>query len=238
MYKLKLSRREKTTLLRAKWIILVAALLCIGLVIWLAWIRPAQKEQQIASFEECKAAGHPIQESYPEVCAAPSGKRFVNPVQEQAHKNSLNKADELTPPSNPELLYLDIDEWNVRVPLTVKTFDLAYNYIEDGFSERIYFSYKRLVAAQFCQTDVGVTLTRSGHKHEPPFSPDKPAPSAHIGDYYFYLTLADKPCYKTDDKAQVALVKEIAGKQSLAEATHQLISKLEARTASEPTPSE
>jgi hypothetical protein len=33
----------------------------------------------INTYEECVAAGHPVQESYPEVCATPDGKRFTNP---------------------------------------------------------------------------------------------------------------------------------------------------------------
>lgn len=36
----------------------------------------------INSFEECKKAGYPIQESYPEACLTDDGKRFTNPSQE------------------------------------------------------------------------------------------------------------------------------------------------------------
>lgn len=32
----------------------------------------------INSFEECAAAGNPVQESYPERCVTPEGKAFVN----------------------------------------------------------------------------------------------------------------------------------------------------------------
>lgn len=30
------------------------------------------------NFQECKDRGYPIQESYPEVCSTPEGKRFTN----------------------------------------------------------------------------------------------------------------------------------------------------------------
>lgn len=36
--------------------------------------------QTITSFEECKAAGYPIMESFPEQCRTPDGKLFVNTV--------------------------------------------------------------------------------------------------------------------------------------------------------------
>lgn len=226
-YKLRLNRSEKRQLLGAKSIIVFLAILGVAGVIWLAWVRPAQREQQVNSYEQCRAAGYRIQESYPEVCFTPSGKRFVHPEQQKAHQASLDNRDKLEPPTNPELLYLEIGEWDVRIPLTMKTFDLSYVYIEDGFSERIHFIYKRLVAADICKTDVGLTLTRSMVKNEPPFTELRPAPSANVGRHYFYSAFADKPCYKTDDKTQAALVKEITGDKSLTETTHQLITKLE-----------
>lgn len=228
-YKLRLNRRDSRRLLRAKWIIIIFALLGVAAVIWLAWVRPAQREQQINSFDQCKAAGYPIQESYPEVCLTHGGKRFVNPEQDAAHQASLRQEEELVPPANPALLYLDIEEWGVRIPLTEKTFDLAYNYIEDGFSERIYFSYKRLVKARLCQTDIGLNLTRQGGLHEAPFTKDKPAPTAHVGMHYFYVFYQDdKPCYRADDKAQAALVKEITGGKTLPETTVELLKNLKA----------
>jgi|GEM_PF-933999 len=36
----------------------------------------------ISSFEECKAAGYPINGSYPEQCNTPDGKHFVQDVEE------------------------------------------------------------------------------------------------------------------------------------------------------------
>lgn len=37
------------------------------------------KHTNINSYQECVAAGHPVQESYPERCAVPGGPSFTNP---------------------------------------------------------------------------------------------------------------------------------------------------------------
>ena len=36
----------------------------------------------ITNFEECRAAGYPIMEKYPEECAAPDGRTFINETQQ------------------------------------------------------------------------------------------------------------------------------------------------------------
>jgi hypothetical protein len=46
------------------------------------------KPQSINSFEECKDAGYPIMESYPEQCAA-NGKTFVNDTQQSDQKKEF-----------------------------------------------------------------------------------------------------------------------------------------------------
>ncbi len=40
------------------------------------------KRINISSFEECKAAGYPIMESYPEQCKTPNGKYFTRLIRE------------------------------------------------------------------------------------------------------------------------------------------------------------
>lgn len=55
-----------------------AALLVVGSVLFI--IKP-KSSKQIDSFAECKNAGYPIQESYPERCITPEGNSFVNPEQ-------------------------------------------------------------------------------------------------------------------------------------------------------------
>lgn len=221
MYKLKLNRREKKELALSKWLLVLLAALGLAAVIWLAWIRPAQRAGQVNSFAACQAAGNRIQESYPEVCLTLGGKRFVNPAQAQAHQT---RADQPAIPANPQLL---IDEWQVRVPLTSKTFDLIYTYIKDGADERVTFSFKRLVAAGFCQGDIGLSLARSITKHQSPFSPANPEPIAQAGNYYFYPAYATSPCYDPSNPNQTSLVTQIAGNQTLTQATATLLGKLE-----------
>jgi hypothetical protein len=203
------------------------SLLALAFLIWFVWMRPIQSEASIDSFEACVRAGNPIQESYPEVCLTKSGKRFVNLAQSQAHQKSLTNSDELVPPTNPALLNLDVDEWKVRIPLTIDTFDLSYSYLEDGGSESLTFTYKRLVALEACKSGIGLTLTRSTVQHTPPFSPSNPAPLAQASNYYYYASTAGSPCYDPGNAQQAAVVKAITGDQSLTQATAGLLAKLQ-----------
>lgn len=47
------------------------------------------KTENISSFEECKAAGYPIMESYPEQCATPDGKHFVRQLLPTERQDNL-----------------------------------------------------------------------------------------------------------------------------------------------------
>lgn len=226
MYRLKLTRREKQKLLSAKWLIALLAILGLGMVIWLAWIRPAQQASEVNSFEACRDAGNTIQATYPEVCLTKDGKRFVNPVQDKAHQESQDSAMQPPAPIHPDLLYLDLKEWSVRLPLTTATYDLMYSYLKDGLQNRITFTYKRLVNAGLCTGDIGLSLTRSLAEHQPPYSPTNPAPAIKVGDHYFYVAYTGSPCYDTENTQQTELVKQIAGDQSLTQATASLLTKL------------
>jgi hypothetical protein len=228
MYKLRLSRREKKKLLRARWLILALTVFVVALMVWLVWIRPVQRASQISSFEQCASAGYPIQESYPEVCLTKDGKRFVNPQQDAAHQASLDDEQELVPPSNPALLVLDIEEWGIRVPLTMDTFDLTYAYVENGSEEYVLFTYKRLLNMGVCKGDIGLTLTRSLVQNKPPYSVRRPAATAQAGKAYFYAEYADKSCYDAKNAEQSQLVNEIAGDKTLIQATTSLLTKLAA----------
>jgi hypothetical protein len=58
-------------------LIIALSILFIGIIGALASITARQiKKNQIQSFDECAAAGYPIQESYPERCTVPGGKSF------------------------------------------------------------------------------------------------------------------------------------------------------------------
>lgn len=225
MYKLKLTRREKKRLLRSKGLLVLLALLGLAAVGWLVWIRSVQ-QSRIDSFEACVRAGNPIQESYPEVCLTKDGKRFVNPKQDKAHQDNAANQDDLVPPANPALLNLDIEEWGVRVPLTEQTFDLIYTYLENGGDEYLLFTYRRLVFNELCKGDIGLKFTRSPLENQPPFTPQKPAPTVKVGQYFYYVTQAGPSCYDAKNSQHMALVVPIAGDKSLADATTALLAKL------------
>jgi hypothetical protein len=59
------------------------------LILW-----PKYKDSQIRSFNDCKAAGYAVAESYPESCITKGGRHFVN--QEQVN-------------------YLTVPEWGIRL---------------------------------------------------------------------------------------------------------------------------
>jgi hypothetical protein len=224
----KLNRRDKKKLALGRLVVIGLSIVGLIVVVWFAWIRPIQHSTSIDSFEKCRDAGNAIQESYPEVCLTKEGKRFVNPRQAAAHDASLNGATDPVMPADPSLLYLDIKEWGIRVPLTSDTFDLTYTYLQDGLNDRLRFSYKRLINASICPGDIGLTVTRMVNKHEPPYSPDNPPALAQVGTYYYYPAYAGSPCYDPENPDHMALVKKITGDQSLVQITAALFGKLEA----------
>lgn len=62
----------------------------------------------VDSFESCKAAGNPIQESYPEVCAAKDGKSYPNPAQVKEEDFWL-----LYEPPGKEFMFRVADGWKL-----------------------------------------------------------------------------------------------------------------------------
>jgi len=65
-------------------IILVLVVLAVaGLAVYFLLVNKNQSEvpvQSITNFEECKAAGYPIQESYPPRCQLPDGRTFTQDI--------------------------------------------------------------------------------------------------------------------------------------------------------------
>ena len=53
----------------------------VGLLLILSEDTTAPNVASISTFEECKQAGYPIMESYPEQCATPDGRTFINESQ-------------------------------------------------------------------------------------------------------------------------------------------------------------
>ncbi len=58
--------------------IVVVLTIIAGLLVALSANREQQYLLSITNFDECVAAGFPIMESYPEQCATPDGRTFVN----------------------------------------------------------------------------------------------------------------------------------------------------------------
>lgn len=71
--------RKQTRTVTLIGIVVVLALI-VGLLLALSNIAKTQRMYLIANFQECKDAGYPIMESYPEQCATPDGRTFVNDV--------------------------------------------------------------------------------------------------------------------------------------------------------------
>ena len=58
----------------------LAAGAVIGFIVRYGWGYEGEAHlYQIDTYEECKAAGYPVQESYPSVCATPDGRSYTDP---------------------------------------------------------------------------------------------------------------------------------------------------------------
>lgn len=77
----RMSKDERKKLHLVYKLLVLAAVLGILAVVWLAWVRPAQQSAGIESYEDCVAAGYPVQESNPPVCVTPDGTSFTGPLQ-------------------------------------------------------------------------------------------------------------------------------------------------------------
>ncbi len=64
--------------------IAIVLTLIAGLLLSLSNIAKTQRMYAISTFEECKNEGYPIMESFPEQCATPDGRTFVNDAQSGA----------------------------------------------------------------------------------------------------------------------------------------------------------
>ncbi len=73
--------KKQTSIITLFGIAVVLALIA-GLMLSLSNIAKQQRMYTISTFQECKDAGYPIMESYPEQCSTNDGRTFVNEVQE------------------------------------------------------------------------------------------------------------------------------------------------------------
>ena len=77
--------------MRIKWLVAGLIVLSIVLIVLLMLrpryaVAPVPLTSTVTNFEECKNAGYPVMESYPEKCRAPSGEIFVRIIENQNEK--------------------------------------------------------------------------------------------------------------------------------------------------------
>jgi hypothetical protein len=190
------------------------------------WLLAKDDSPKITNFAECKAAGNPIMESYPEQCMA-DGQSFVNPDQSVDEQSSGQPAVPLT--SQQE--YLIITEWGVRIPLIPETNsdDLIYTFVKNDSYGSVFFTFQRLVEYGICKEDAGVAMTRSTTKNNPPYDIENPEQFTKIGEYYYSFAYANGgPCYNTESQDETNFYKSTGiTKNTITDAAK----KLEAATA-------
>lgn len=86
--------------------ILIALIIVAGLLLALSQTAKEQRALSVTSFEECKAAGYPIMESYPEQCVTPDGRMYINdartaPLIDASASTSAQTPGTSSPPANP-----------------------------------------------------------------------------------------------------------------------------------------
>ncbi len=77
------------------------------------YVYQRQNKPNITTFEECKDAGNPIMESYPEQCSA-DGKTFTNTAQKVLVEDDSSTEES----SKPEQKFLEIKEIDAKIPLS------------------------------------------------------------------------------------------------------------------------
>lgn len=231
MYKgIRLNSKERKELAISEIALIVLAVVGLLVAGWLAWFRPSGTQHEITTYKACAEAGNPIQQSYPSVCVTKDGKRFVNPDDKQQipaapdPNASENQQNSSMPPTDGQ--YLTMNEWGVRVPLTAAYNDMKYTFVRDDTSERVTFTFQRLEDSGICKNDVGVAMTRSKTKNEPPYNLGNPKPVAQVGEYYYYLASAGSPCYDPQNTDHMKLVNTI-NKGNLTEAVTSTLRKLQ-----------
>jgi len=150
----------------------------------------ASDSPQISNFEDCSKAGGIVMETFPEQCVI-NGNTYTREVPASAAASQQ---------------YLVIKEWDVQVPISkeTNTDDMAYVYKKNDTSEAITFTFERLKNYGICLTDVGVAVTRSTTKNNPPYDIENPEQFAKVGNYYYSFAYGGAPCYNQDDPQEVA----------------------------------
>lgn len=113
---------------------IVAGVVVLGVIMFgfLYYSKRQNNYSAITNFSECKQAGYPIMESYPERCQTPDGRQFVNEV-----STTTPPASTTTPPMTGKENLIRVTSLNsnqvVTSPLTVGGVARGYWYFEASF---------------------------------------------------------------------------------------------------------
>lgn len=174
--------KEMKELALSKVLLLALAVLGLVIVIWLAWIRPTPHATPDTRTETAQPAPAPAPSVAPQVAGVKAGE-------------------------TPQLL---LTEWGVRAPLTQDTYDMTYTFTKND-TEFATFTFKRLQDVGICNPSVGVSMTRSTTKNDPPYDITNPEPIAQVGQHFYYLAYSGEPCTVMATAEQEAVAKSING---------------------------
>jgi hypothetical protein len=163
-----MNAKERKELLLSKLLLVSLAAVGMGVVVWLAWVRPSP---QVAT-NTTRADQADVTK---ETATPPPKDQVLSTIEEE----------------KPE--YLAISEWKVRAPLGQDTYDMTYTY-QPLEGDSVTFTFKRLQAAGICDPSVGVSMTRTASENQPPYTIDNPEPIAFVEPHYYYLAYAGEPC--------------------------------------------
>ena len=81
-----------------KLIFYIVGVIILVIIIWFAFANKIiAPQREITNFDECVAAGNPVQESYPERCMTKDGKSFTQDIGNEMEKSDLIKANSPRP---------------------------------------------------------------------------------------------------------------------------------------------
>lgn len=181
-------------------VLVVAAIGSTGWFVYKGQKKDEAKSSNITSFEECKAAGKPIMESYPEQCNA-NGQTFVNEAQKaQAGSEESNKE------------YLEIPEFDVRLKVTEELSDIYY--VKSSEPHKLFFSLKSFkgLGGASCATDLVHNLALIQTTYEDALSDpfiggeDRMDELVKVADKYYHVphggsTCSTEPSFMSKAKA-------------------------------------
>jgi hypothetical protein len=170
--------------------IVIALLAGVG---WYVWDQNKKEDAKsstsnITSFAECKAAGNPIAESYPEQCSA-GGKTYTNPDQkvEEPQKKT----------------YLEVPELGVKIKLTAEIEGLYYDHEKEN-PTAAYLSIESLRGTDCSAEDTSPSaLVKVSESETKPgaFYARVPSIGKKIGSHYYFFEGSQSACQQDVNSA-------------------------------------